>query len=283
VTDKSNRVITFTSDFGSADGYVGIVKGVIKTINRKAHVIDLSHDIESFQISTAAWIIYNAYDYFPQDTIHLVVVDPGVGSDRRAVVLRQNETIFVGPDNGVFSMIIQDPLGKRSGKRQNGADKNVSPLELEAFELSQESQYYSSVSSTFHARDIFGKVVAHLSSDLHGFVLKKFATPIDATSLVVDEKLKVETTPNAIRGKVAHIDHFGNLITSIPASAVRDSAICSVNGTKIGSVRTSYHSVGKGEVVAIRGSHGFLEIAAREARADVKTNVESGADVTVEF
>ena len=275
LTDKSNRVITFTSDFGSSDGYVGIVKGVIKSINHNAHVIDLSHEIKSFQISTAAWIIYNAYNYFPPDSIHLVVVDPGVGADRRGVILSQPGAIFVGPDNGVFSLIVQDPLGKRSSAKDGHS-------ELKAFELAKESHYYPSVSSTFHARDVFARVVAHLSSDLHGSIFKKFATPIDVDSLIIDKHSKFERTAAGIRGKVAHVDHFGNLITSIPATEVTPEAIVSINQHRIGSVGTTYHSVAKGDLVAIRGSHGFLEIAACEARADEATGGELGSDVIVE-
>lgn len=279
LTDKSNRLITFTSDFGSTDGYVGIVKGVIKSINQDAQVIDLSHEVNSFQISTAGWIIYNAYNYFPDDSIHLVVVDPGVGSERKSVILRQPGAIFVGPNNGVFSLVIQDPLGKRKAtskemRRERG--------ELEAFELAKRSHYYPSVSSTFHARDIFARVVAHLSLDPHDSILEELASPVDNRKLVVDKLLQFENTGFAIRGKVAHIDHFGNLITSIPAAEVPDEAICSINQQSVGSVRTTYHSVTQGKLVAIRGSHGFLEIAACEARADVATGANLGSDVIVE-
>lgn len=268
-------MITFTSDFGSADGYVGIVKGVIKSINQNAHVIDLSHEVKPFQISTAAWIIYNAFNYFPDDSIHLVVVDPGVGGNRRGVILRQSGAVFVGPDNGVFSLIVQDPLGKRSSSAEQ-------QTKLEAFELARESQYYPSVSSTFHARDIFARVVAYLSSDLHGSILKKFASPAELDSLIIDKRLQFEKTSTGIRGKVAHIDHFGNLITSIPAAQVTADAKFSINQHRIGSVGTTYHSVAKGDLVAIRGSHGFLEIAACEARADVATGTELGSDILVE-
>lgn len=275
LTDKSTRVITFTSDFGSSDGYVGIVKGVIKSINLNAHVIDLSHEVKSFQICTAAWIIYNAYNYFPDDSIHLVVVDPGVGADRRGLILRQPGAIFVGPDNGVFSLIVQDPLGKR-------AFDGKEPGELKAFELARESQFYPSVSSTFHARDIFARVVAYLSSDLHGSLFRNFASAIDLGSLVIDKRLQFEKTSKGIHGKVAHVDHFGNLITSIPATEVTDDAIFSINQHRIHSVSTTYQSVSKGELVAIRGSHGFLEIAACETRADSATGGELGTDVFVE-
>lgn len=263
----SISTITFTSDFGNLDGYAGIVKGVIASINPKASVIDLTHQVEPFNLISAAWIIYNAYNYFPASTVHLVVVDPGVGSSRRGVVLKLDETYFVGPDNGVFSLILQDPLSKRS-------------QDIEAFGLNGDSPYYSFVSSTFHARDIFAKVVAHISL---GKPVGEFGKSIESGSLITDRGLEVERNESGIAGRIAHVDRFGNLITNIPMTFLKQDAICFVNDRSVGTLRRTYQSVSRGTPVAIGGSHGFLEVAVCEGRADRTLNAEVGSSVRVDF
>lgn len=264
-------VITFTSDFGTKDGYVGIVKGVMLSINRSAQLVDITHEVEPFSIGSAAWIIYNAYDHFPSDAIHVVVIDPGVGSSRRGVLLQVGEQKFIGPDNGIFSLILQDPLRKR--------DNDCS---ISAVELATESDFYAptGVSNTFHARDVYARVAAHTSL---GVRPEECGKRISAASLIVSTDLEFSKNETLIRGRVAHIDHFGNLITNIPSHCLTDHSICTVDGKPVGEPKTTYQSVPKGELVALRGSHGFLEIACCEGRADAALGTRNGSSVLVQL
>ncbi|MBX9671161.1 MAG: SAM-dependent chlorinase/fluorinase [Candidatus Obscuribacterales bacterium] len=250
----SNQIISFTSDFGNSDGYVGIVKGAMLSVNCNAKIVDISHDVQPFNIRSAAWIIYNGFNYFPPDSVHLVVVDPGVGSHQRRILVQSGKYSFVGPDNGVFSLIVQDPLGKRAANER-----------LEAYDLLENPELRTEqLSSTFHARDIFGPVAARLSL---GHQAKLLGQPIEINSLVELNGLKLEQTEELLNGRVIHIDHFGNLITNIPASLLSAAAVITVNDVKVGSIARTYHSVDKGQLTAISASHGFLEIAVSEGRA----------------
>jgi len=261
----TSGIITFTTDFGSRDGYAGIVKGVMLAVNKAAQIVDLTHDVEPFNTASASWIIYNAFNYFSDGTVHLVVVDPGVGSSRRGLLVQINQQFFVGPDNGIFSLLLQDPLRKK-----------VSDSKILAYELREKSQYYASnVSSTFHARDIYGKVAAHLSL---GVQPQEFGELVETDSLI-RHPLATVSEGTTIRGSVAHIDHFGNLITNIPHADCRGNLICVLEGKEIGPIRTTYQSVSKGSLVALRGSHGFIEVACCEGRADSATGAAIGATV----
>lgn len=272
MADEQNpAVITFTSDFGTKDGYVGIVKGVMLSINGTAQLVDISHNIEPFNIGSAAWIIYNAHNHFTGNAIHVVVVDPGVGSSRRGVLIEVGEQKFIGPDNGVFSLILEDPLNKR--------DPNVS---ISAFELKSESNFYApaGVSNTFHARDVYARVAAHASL---GVEPEEFSKSISRETLVVLDTLSLVINETHIRGRVAHIDHFGNLISNIPSHYLTGHSICFVDDQQIGKPRTTYQSVSKGELVALRGSHGFLEIACCEGRADSVLGAHSDSRIVVQL
>lgn len=260
-------IITFTSDFGDNDGYVGIVKGSIMSVNDNAKVIDVCHAIEPFNIVSAAWVIYNAFNYFPKGTIHVVVVDPGVGSTQRRIALKTSDYFFVGPDNGVFSLIVADPLNKRGLN-----DK------LEAFHLTNPQFFLPEVSSTFHARDIFGPVAGYLSL---GMSCTKMGEEIEISTMIQKSEMLVEMRESGLVGRVVHIDRFGNLITNIPASLVHQNWNCSLGENEV-PLSDSYHSVPKGELLAITGSHGFVEIAMNEGNAAEEFNVATGATVRLD-
>lgn len=260
--DKSN-IITFTSDFGLDDGYVGIVKGSIKSINPTASIIDLSHQLNPFDVRSAAWIIFNAYKYFPDNSIHLVVVDPAVGSSQRRILLSNGKYHFVGPDSGVFSYLL-----------------NEGSTDWQSFQLTNHELFLENVSTSFHARDIFGPVAAHLSM---GLAPEKVGPSIEISSLDKSIFKPVQKIANKIQGEITYIDRFGNLITNISASqiAVSNSIICSLKGTEINQLSSTYSSSDRGDLLVFSGSHGFLEIAVNQGSAKQMLNVEIGEQVIV--
>ena len=236
------RIITITTDFGLADHYVGSMKGVILDINPECSVIDITHEIPKYDITKAALIVRNFYKYFPGDAIHVVVVDPGVGSERKPIAVESEHGIFVGPDNGVFSYVINE----------------VSKV----FEITNKKFMLEDISSTFHGRDIFTPTAAHLSlgasvsdvgEELSSPTLLNFKQPI-----IID---------NEITGEVIYTDSFGNLITNIPSEELSAVSEVIVGGHVIDTVATSYNDVKAGDILAIIGSSGFLEISVNQGNA----------------
>ncbi|MGH7885453.1 MAG: SAM hydrolase/SAM-dependent halogenase family protein [Thermodesulfobacteriota bacterium] len=246
------RIITVTTDFGVKDQYVGVMKGVILSINCDAVIVDITHDIEPHSIVPAALIIKNSYKYFPEKSIHLVVVDPGVGSARRAIAASCNNHFFVGPDNGVFSLVFKESS------------------DLKVFELENKNYFLEDVSSTFHGRDIFSPAAAHLSN---GVSISKFGKKIkDPVTLfvkdyVIDNKL--------IRGEVIYKDSFGNLITNIPSRLVNKDSEIRINDILIEGISQYYSSVSEGSLLAIKGSTGNLEISVNKGSAFKFFNIDN--------
>lgn len=253
------KIITLTTDFGLTDSYVGVMKGVILSINEDASIVDITHDVNSHSIIPAAYILNSSYKYFPPKSVHVVVVDPGVGSDRRAVLLCADNHYFIGPDNGVFSNIYK------------------SNPDYELYELENSKYFLEPVSNTFHGRDIFSPCAAYLSSgvkpDQFG---KKIVNP------VIEEFPDYYKQDGLIRGSIAYIDKFGNLITNIPSDIVDDSALITVGKTEIKGVSAFYSTTAEGEILAIKGSSGYLEISVNKGSAkryigieDVEIRVEN--------
>jgi hypothetical protein len=255
---SSKAIITLTTDFGTDDAYVAAMKGVILEINPDAILVDLSHSIEPQNISQAAFVFSNAYTYFPQDTVHLVVVDPGVGSLRRAIILETNNAIFVAPDNGVLSYVIQASVKKRFSKPA----LMKLPPELQAFEITNSKFWRHPVSSTFHGRDIFAPVAAHVSlgkplNDLGQAIASVNVFPLPQPHAVAGGNLV---------GHILHIDHFGNLITDITSEDLPSGAYSiDVAGHQISSLSQSYDQAQ--ELLALIGSSGRLEIALKGGSA----------------
>lgn len=244
-----SKIITLTTDFGTVDGYLGIVKGVIFGICESAKIVDLSHDLPPWDISSAAWVISNSYPYFPPGSVHVGVVDPGVGSPRRAVAIDTGEHVFIGPDNGIFSLVLRANAGAR------------------AYELTCEKYWRRDVSSSFHARDLFGPVAAHF---LTGVSLDELGKPLEIDSLVKLPAHELKVKKSRVEGAVAYIDRFGNLITNINKDYVQDSALCQVGKRSLGRIGQCYASGIEGKPIAFIGSHGYLEIAVNQGRADRK-------------
>jgi S-adenosyl-L-methionine hydrolase (adenosine-forming) len=217
------------------------MKGVMLQVNPTLTIVDLTHEIPPQNIASAQFNLLNAYPYFPENTIHVVVVDPGVGGTRRAIAIELTDGILVGPDNGVFTELVQ----QRSIVR--------------AVELTQ-AQYWRAAepSSTFHGRDIFAPVSAHLAS---GVPMTTVGEVIDPATLVALPIPTCSKTPNGYIGSIQHIDRFGNVITNIPGDAVRHRTwSVMVNRLTIPGHRT-YSDVAAGSPIALIGSHGWIEIA----------------------
>ncbi|MGC8659781.1 MAG: SAM hydrolase/SAM-dependent halogenase family protein [Desulfomonilaceae bacterium] len=254
-----NRVITLTSDFGYRDGFVAQMKGVILGINPNVRLIDTTHDIEPFSMLSAALVLNGFYKYFPDGSIHLVVVDPGVGSTRRGLVLRSRGHYFVGPDNGVFSLIYLD-------------DDSVEIREIQDSKLIARQPH-----PTFHGRDIFAPVAAHLSKGTD------FA---EIGSLISDpERInfpRVVEIDSGVEGRVIHIDRFGNLSVNIHSMMLDRpiKEIC-VGSTKISKLSKTFSDVEKHESVALINSFGLLEIGMNRTSAADRLGVGIGARVRV--
>lgn len=268
------RIITLTTDFGTSDTYVGIMKGVILSINPQAQIVDLTHAIPPQDIYEAAFSIYAARSYFPHGTIHVIVVDPGVGSDRQAIVSHIDKAFFVCPDNGVLSYLLH------SVESEEGHPINSVAIQNSAY-------YLPEVSNTFHGRDIFAPVAAHLSlgvplADIGPSVQTLVQLPIQMPEL----------SGNTLTGHIVKIDRFGNAITNIPETAIARLEGASTTGMpiyeiRVGSVRLNrlnraYAESGVGKPLAIIGSYGLLEIAVNGGNAEKQLNLKRGETAVIQ-
>ncbi|MBI5302580.1 MAG: SAM-dependent chlorinase/fluorinase [Chloroflexi bacterium] len=255
-----NRIITLTTDFGSSDGFVGTMKGVILNINPQASIVDITHDIAPQNIEQGAFLFANACGFFPANTIHVVVVDPGVGTSRRPIAMQIGETFFVAPDNGVIAPAMTNY-----------------PLPFRVVHLNRPQFFLPRVSHTFHGRDIFAPVAAHLS----------LGVPLDALGDAIDDWTQLDIamatrdTDGAIVGKVVHIDRFGNLITNIPGGILGGLTRVHLAGRVLIGIRQTYAEAALGEPLALVSSSGTLEIAVRNGNAAVAFGIEIGTTVRV--
>ncbi|MFH1169753.1 MAG: SAM-dependent chlorinase/fluorinase [Chloroflexota bacterium] len=267
-------IITLTTDFGLADGCVAAMKGAILSINPEARLIDICHTIRPQAISEAAFVLGTAFEFFPRGTIHLAMVDPGVGTQRRAVILRTPVADFVAPDNGVLSYVLQ----KSSAKAVTGSQQAELGPALEAVAITRPEFWRSPVSPTFHGRDIFAPVAAHLSL---GHPPADFGQQV--TSLAMLPLSQPRREPDGtLAGHVIHIDNFGNLITDVRAGDLPRTAqaitIAAGSHTIAGLSRT--YGEGKG-LLAIIGSSGYLEISFNEGSAVAFLDARLGDEVKI--
>jgi len=261
-------IITLTTDFGLEDGYVGTMKGVILGINPEAAIVDLSHQIAPQSVRQAAYVLAAACPHFPPGTIHVVVVDPGVGSERRAIALETPTARFVAPDNGVLSYILAE-LGFSEGE--------AIPPGCRAVHLNNPRYWLVEVSSTFHGRDIFAPVAAHLS---RGVPIEELGEPIEEI-VVFPIPLPELRADGTLVGHVIHIDRFGNLITDVKGRSLHLGSIIEVKGREIQGVSRTYADVEEGELLALIGSSGRLELSVREGSAAQKLQAKVGDEVVV--
>jgi len=259
-------ILTLTTDFGTKDGYVAAMKGVIMSINPELRLVDISHHIGPHDVMEGAFILRNVAASFPDGTVHLAVVDPGVGSERKPIALRHNNQYFVGPDNGLFSLLL------------SGTDAElIVELDLPQF------WGIPNPSKTFNGRDLFAPVAARLAS---GLTLSSAGTPLDQIKTmhwalpIADEQ--------GIRGWVVHIDRFGNCITNIEKKlfieSQNDRAFKCYAGTSIIDTNsTTYSNVESGEATCLFNSHDFLEIAIHRDSASKLLDIRKGAPVNILF
>jgi S-adenosylmethionine hydrolase len=271
-------IITLTTDFGLQDPYVAAMKGAILTINPTVRLVDVSHTIRPQAIEQAAFVLAAAWPYFPPDAIHVAVVDPAVGSERRALALRAAGTTFVGPDNGVLSTALPDDARTAavdSPNRRLPAPVGL-PAGYRAVSLVNERFFRTPVSSTFHGRDIFGPVAAHLSL---GVALEELGEPVERIIALPPFRARRQAD-GSLRGRVLHIDAFGNLITDVRLEDLPSAKIViEVVGRTVEGLSATY---GPGaDLRAVTGSSGYLEIAAPGASAAAVLKAELGLTVVV--
>jgi S-adenosylmethionine hydrolase len=267
--------IVLTTDFGLSDPYVGMMKGVILSINPHAVAIDLTHHIHPQNIQQAAFILGVSWRFFPRGSIHVVVVDPGVGTDRKAVLLITPSALFLGPDNGVFSYVLAEHL-------DNPADQPgfmPMPNQCSAYQLTNPEYWRHPVSSTFHGRDVFAPVAAHLSL---GVKPETVGSPV--SELVWLPRSQPLQEGNRIHGEVIYADHFGNLITNIHGSLVKGEApvLVEIKGHEIPGLSRTFHDDAEPtnqELLALIGSHGHLEIAVPNGSAALALKAGPGEPV----
>jgi len=266
-------IITLTTDFGLADGYVAAMKGVILSINPEARLIDICHSIQPQNIAQAAFVLSTVYQFFPQKTIHVVVVDPGVGTERRAIILRTSSADFVAPDNGVLSYVIQ-----QSSAKPIEDSANLQQSELEAVAITKPQFWWSPVSPIFHGRDIFAPVAARLSL---GFPPIDFGEAIDSVAMLPLPQ-PYQAVDDSLVGHVLHIDSFGNLITNIKSDDLLQTkqTITIAVGNQLISGLSRTYAEGKG-LLALIGSSGYLEISAKGGSASALLNAEVGSEVRI--
>jgi S-adenosyl-L-methionine hydrolase (adenosine-forming) len=248
-------IVTFTTDFSTRDWFAGTVHGIIASISPATSVIPVTHDIPPQDIRAAAFVLGAACAYFPPGTIHVAIVDPGVGSTRKAIAVKTVRYIFLGPDNGILSWAL----------------RNEEAFEIR--ELSNHKLFLQHPSHTFHGRDIFAPVAAHLAKGMKfsqiGPVLRSYA------ELPWPEPKRYGSQ---IRGEIIYFDHYGNAITNIPAELTPDNAIITLKGRRVPLVQ-SYASVPQGKLLAIIGSHNYLEIAINTGSAQNELRLLIGNEI----
>jgi len=258
------ELVTLITDFGLKDSYVGAMKGVLKTLAPDLEVIDISHEIPSQDVAAAAWVLNGAYPYFPDHTVHVVVVDPGVGTDRKGVAVDTNQGSFIGPDNGVFSGILSTHKGAKI-------------VALENPKLMREK-----VSSTFHGRDIFAPAAAHLCL---GTPLGDFGEGV--ADPVILEMWEVEEGQNELVGHVVHVDRFGNSLTNLSRDMLvkegKELSQIRTGDHRFSSIRKTYGDTPSGEAAVLLGSNDMLEIAVTGGDASSRLGIKRGDKVLVRW
>jgi hypothetical protein len=278
-------IITLLTDFGTQDAYVAAVKGVILSINPAVTLVDLTHQVPPQDIAGAAFILGSSAFFFPEGTVHLAVVDPGVGTARRPLLLVTPRAAFVGPDNGVLTHVLGTASVGGGGPRLRGKPYDAPvPKGLRAYQLTNPRYWRHPVSSTFHARDIFGPVAAHLTL---GVPPEEVGQPVETVKRLALPAVK--RRKGGLLGHVIHVDRFGNLITNIPGNEVlgttndepgRRVRIFIADRTILGLSQTYAAKEG---FVAIVGSHGLVEVAVRDGSAAVLLGVGVGVPVWVDL
>lgn len=262
-----STIITLLTDFGTEDTYAGVMKGVIASLCPDATVIDLTHEVPPQDIATGAFLLDVSVDYFPEGTIHVAVVDPGVGTARKPIALRTPKAFFVGPDNGIFTLVLQ---------RQKL---------LQAVCLDNPRYHLPHPSATFHGRDVFAPVAAHIA---RGVALEELGTPLTRLQRLPLPRIRVDWL--GIRATVVHIDRFGNAITNLTRADyeawrirwdVKEPAVEVVSSKVLLPICCTYGDMPRGQPLALFGSSERLEIAVNSGNAAQALNLRRGDTVRV--
>ncbi len=259
-------LLTLTTDFGTRDAYVAAMKGVVLSLCPEARLVDVTHEVAPQDVMEAAFVLRGAVPFFPKDTVHLVVVDPGVGTARRPVALRHQGQWFVGPDNGLFTLVLDE-----------AAPEAAVVLEDKRFWRSE------APAATFHGRDIFAPAAAHLAAGTPLGALGPPAGPLEPLRWALPI-----TDAQGIQGWVVHVDRFGNAITNIPRGLLERHRCgrpvkCYAGNAVLGAIQPTYGAVASGEPLLLFGSHGFLEIAVSSGNAAELLGIGKGTSVNVVF
>lgn len=253
-------LLTFTTDFGLRDPYVAEMKGAVLSLCPEARLIDVTHEITPGDVQEASWVLARVWKRFPEDTVHVAVVDPGVGSSRLPVAIRAAGRWFVGPDNGIVGPVLDRWPAEAA-------------LEIRASRLPG-----APPSDTFHGRDLFAPAAARLAC---GESAEALGDDLDPGLLVRVEEAKPSRENETIRGRIVHVDRFGNLVTDIPADWLSDTSAATIAGRVLHGLERSYAAVAPGVLLLTRGSGGTLEISARGTSAAAVLGVGRGETVVV--
>ncbi len=252
-------VITLLSDFGLSDYFVGAVKGVMLSLNPDVAFVDISHQVPPQDIFTGAFTLSQAYSCFPQGTVHFAVVDPGVGTSRKALAATAAGHYFVAPDNGILTYIME------------------ANEDFVAYEITADHYFRKPVSATFHGRDVFAPVAAWISRKIE---LHQFGPVLQSPVRLQIPPLK-RVRDALIQGTILAIDHFGNLITNLKPEDVSMPFKILAGQREITALRRTYGEGMSGEVIVVPGSAGFLEIAVKGGSAAATLNMKAGAPIGV--
>jgi hypothetical protein len=250
-------IITLTTDFGLDDGYVGVIKGVILGILPWAQIVDISHAIAPQAILDAGYVLATAAPYFPRGTVHVVVVDPGVGTERRPLAVLTERAVYIGPDNGVFSRVY--------------GDENVQSIR----QLTNPAYRLPLISNTFHGRDIFAPAAAHIAGGIPPHSLgPEVADPV---RLVIPQPQRL--ADGSLRGEIIYVDHFGNLISNVPVAWLGGRAEWrfEIGGVVIDGFHSTYGRVAVNQAVVLGGSEGLIEVGVRNNHAGAVLGLGRGA------
>ena len=267
-------IITLLTDFGPSGSYVGAMKGVILGISSEAAIVDISHDIEAQAAEEAAFLLATVVPVFPPGAIHVAVVDPGVGTERAALAVRTAEGTFVGPDNGVLSAALPD-AARSAGPASEAAPVSL-PAAVQAVRLTNRRYFRPEISNTFHGRDIFAPVAAHLSL---GVPLDELGEPVAEMRTFPAWRATTDGS-GCIAGRVLYIDRFGNVVTDVRASDLpAGRVVLEVAGRCFEGLQHSYQD--GPEYVIYIGSSGYLELARRNGNAAATLGIARGQRVMV--
>jgi S-adenosylmethionine hydrolase len=266
---RQRPIITILTDFGLEDEYVSVMKGVIATISRDTKIIDISHDIARHDVRQAAFVLKNAFSYFPKGSIHIIVVDPGVGSDRKIVCVKKDGHYFIAPDNGVLSLVVHD--------------KKVESLVA----VTNDRFFLNPVSHTFHGRDILAPVAGHLAE---GEAMSDFGKELATKDIYLFDVAVPTLFADELIGEVIAIDRFGNLVTNIDQQTYLEYAeergpekiVIRLGDLAIRGVSTSYDGVEIGAPLALFGSRDLLEISVNQAAANTCFGVSVGQSLKLQ-